>query len=97
MEVLNSTFGSTSAFPKAWDRIKLERIHVSSTQIYGLVFATFVFFIFYKYTKRVYFHPLSGIPGPRLAAASHLFEAYHNIFGDGLWRQLVPLHKKYSQ
>lgn len=96
MEVLNSTFGFTSAFPKAWDEIQLERIQVPSTEIYGLVFGTLVFFIFCKYTKRVYFHPLSRIPGPRLAAASHLFEAYHNIFGDGLWRQLVPLHKKYS-
>lgn len=63
----------------------------------GLLLATIVFYLFCKYTKRVYFHPLSGIPGPRLAAATHLYEAYHNIIGGGLSKKYNAMHKKYSQ
>ncbi|CAG8180386.1 unnamed protein product [Penicillium nalgiovense] len=62
----------------------------------GLLLGTIIFYLFCKYTKRVYFHPLSGIPGPPLAAATHLYEAYHNIIGEGLFKQYIPMHKKYN-
>ena len=62
----------------------------------GLLLGALLFYLFYKYTRRIYFHPLSGIPGPRLAAATHLYEAYYNILRQGLSKSAIQLHKTYS-
>ncbi|KKK18903.1 hypothetical protein P175DRAFT_0516031 [Aspergillus ochraceoroseus IBT 24754] len=46
---------------------------------------------------RLYFHPLSKIPGPKLAAITHGYEFYHNILRGGLfvW-ELERLHQVYG-
>ncbi|PIG81948.1 cytochrome P450 [Aspergillus arachidicola] len=46
---------------------------------------------------RLYFHPLSHIPGPKLAAITHGYEFYHNIIRGGLfiW-ELERLHEVYG-
>ncbi|GFF31299.1 trichodiene oxygenase [Aspergillus udagawae] len=46
---------------------------------------------------RLYFHPLSHIPGPKLAAITHGYEFYHNIIRGGLfiW-ELERLHQLYG-
>ncbi|KAL8825714.1 MAG: hypothetical protein Q9191_004243 [Dirinaria sp. TL-2023a] len=49
-----------------------------------------------NYVRRVYFHKLSGIPGPKVAAASHLYEAFYNIIGDGYFKRLIPMHSQYN-
>jgi hypothetical protein len=46
---------------------------------------------------RIYFHPLSKIPGPKLAAATHLYEFYYDIICGGKFLfQIEKLHKKYG-
>ena len=47
---------------------------------------------------RLYFHPLSHIPGPKLAAITHGYEFYHNIIRGGLfiW-ELERLHEVYGK
>jgi cytochrome P450 len=49
-------------------------------------------------TYRLYFHPLSHIPGPKLAAITHGYEFYHNIIRGGLfiW-ELERLHQVYGE
>ncbi|KAL2829520.1 cytochrome P450 [Aspergillus cavernicola] len=46
---------------------------------------------------RIYFHPLSHIPGPKLAAITHGYEFYYNVIKGGLfiW-EVERLHKVYG-
>ncbi|KAI1264368.1 cytochrome P450 [Xylariaceae sp. FL1019] len=46
---------------------------------------------------RVTFHPLSHIPGPKLAAISHALEFYHDIIRGGryIW-EIEKMHEKYG-
>lgn len=44
---------------------------------------------------RLYFHPLSRVPGPKLAACTSLWLAYHTYIGDEC-TVVFTLHKKYG-
>ncbi|KAL4784790.1 cytochrome P450 [Aspergillus varians] len=44
---------------------------------------------------RLYYHPLSKVPGPRLAACTSLWLAYHTYIGDEC-TVVFDLHKKYG-
>ncbi|KAH8680471.1 cytochrome P450 [Ilyonectria robusta] len=48
-----------------------------------------------KCIYRLYIHPLSGIPGPRLAACSSLWLAWHTMIGDEC-TTIFQLHKQYG-
>jgi hypothetical protein len=46
---------------------------------------------------RIYLHPLSKIPGPKLAAATHLYITYFNTTGGSkFYLQTEKLHQKYG-
>ncbi|KAL6887557.1 cytochrome P450 [Trichoderma longibrachiatum] len=46
---------------------------------------------------RLYFHPLSHIPGPKLTACSHLYEFYYNIIRPGKFLfEMERMHKQYG-
>lgn len=46
----------------------------------------------------VYLHPLSNIPGPKLAAMGSLYEFYFDVIRDGtyLW-EIQRMHRKYGK
>ncbi|ETN43467.1 uncharacterized protein HMPREF1541_02626 [Cyphellophora europaea CBS 101466] len=46
---------------------------------------------------RLYFHPLSKFPGPKLAAITTLYEGYYDVVHQGryLW-EMEKMHKKYG-
>ncbi|GFF48416.1 trichodiene oxygenase [Aspergillus udagawae] len=76
--------------------ISVDTFQTLSNRAPGLLLGALLFYLFYKYTRRIYFHPLSGIPGPRLAAATHLYEAYYNILRQGLSKRAIQLHRTYN-
>jgi hypothetical protein len=47
---------------------------------------------------RLYAHPLAGFPGPKLAAASFLYEFYYDVIKSGmyLW-EIERMHEKYGR
>ena len=50
-----------------------------------------------KVIYNLHFHPLAKFPGPRLAAAAHLYEFYWSVLRDGefIWA-MERMHKKYG-
>lgn len=48
--------------------------------------------------RRLYFSPISHIPGPKLAAITQLYEAYYDVYLDGQFTlHLQSLHEKYGK
>ncbi|KAL4748424.1 hypothetical protein BDW72DRAFT_214810 [Aspergillus terricola var. indicus] len=54
-------------------------------------------FLLARAVYRLYFHPLSHIPGPRLAAISSLYEFYYDVCHSGRFLfQIEEMHRKYG-
>jgi len=53
-------------------------------------------FLVTKTVYRLFFHPLSHFPGPKLAATTKLFEAYHMILKNDWLETLEKLHQRYG-
>lgn len=58
-------------------------------------------YILYKVLEALYnlspFHPLSGIPGPRFAAASYAPEFYHDVIRFGCYsKEIIKMHQQYG-
>lgn len=73
--------------------------HVISN-VWQLTAYAALLFISYKaivYIQRLFFHPLAKFPGPKIMAASRIYEFYYDSYQQGrLWRRLPELHKKYG-
>ena len=47
---------------------------------------------------RIYLHPLAKFPGPKLAALSHWYEAYYDVFKKGRYIfEIEHMHQKYGK
>lgn len=47
---------------------------------------------------RLYFSPLAGFPGPKIAAATHWYEFYYNFWLQGKYiYQIEKMHQKYGR
>lgn len=64
-----------------------------------LPLATLVFLRFaYLTVNRLVLHPLAKIPGPKLAALTHLYEFYHDALRPGKFTfRIDELHRKYGE
>lgn len=62
-------------------------------------FSLYVTYIVFLLIHRLFLHDLSKVPGPRLAAATYLYEFYYNVLkrpgGQYMWK-LEELHKQYG-
>lgn len=48
-------------------------------------------------TQRLFFHPLSSFPGPKIAGASTVYRMYYSIWKDGeMVAQIKRLHERYG-
>ncbi|KAI0415975.1 cytochrome P450 [Xylaria grammica] len=58
---------------------------------------TLILYGLLKVFYNLFFHPLAKFPGPKLAAATHLYEFYWSIVRDGefIW-QIERLHEQYG-
>lgn len=71
-------------------------------EVVSFVFLTNIAYIailyyFFRSVYRLYFHPLAHIPGPKLAAITHKWMAYHDLvhFGKLIFK-IEELHKQYG-
>lgn len=47
---------------------------------------------------RLYFSPIAGFPGPKLAAVTYWYEFYYDVVKDGQYIfQIAKLHKRYGR
>ena len=70
---------------------------VSTASLYLLL--SFILYRCAIILNRLYFHPLSAFPGPKLTAATYLVELYYDLFeGEGgqLFRAHRDWHRKYG-
>jgi hypothetical protein len=78
-------------------RNELKMAFLSPSYLFiGAVFAILlcrVLLVVYRLT----FHPLARFPGPKVAAASSLYEAYYDVVKGGVWIfEIERLHKIYG-
>jgi cytochrome P450 len=60
-------------------------------------FAVFVLYRLCLIVYRLFFHPLSKIPGPKLTAATGLVEGYYNVVLPGMYfRAIQQMHDQYG-
>lgn len=46
----------------------------------------------------LYFHPLSRFPGPKIAAATFLYEFYYDVIKSGMYIwEIERMHEKYGE
>lgn len=56
------------------------------------------FYLYATVVYRLYFHPLSKFPGPKLAAATSLYDFYFSVIKDGafIW-EIERMHNVYGR
>lgn len=63
----------------------------------GLI-ATLLAYVFSRIVYRLFFHPLARFPGPKLVAASGLYEFYWDAIRQGQYfREIDKMHRKYGK
>lgn len=75
----------------------LESWAASSADIFiATALLAFIYIVGLAVSRR-YFHPLSGFPGPRLAAITNWYEFYYDVVQDGTFLGRIPmLHKHFG-
>lgn len=70
----------------------------SNGKIIAGIAASAVVYAFSLAVYRLFFSPIAGFPGPKLAALTKLYEFYYDYFGNGTYIfQIEKMHKKYGQ
>lgn len=70
----------------------------SSANLLVLLFSLLVTSIASVVTYRLFFHPLSKVPGPKLAATSRFYDFYYDCIQRGKFVfKIEELHKQYGK
>jgi hypothetical protein len=97
-QFISSAQYSASFFEKKTSQHCISSITMWSFSLYLEIFmALWAAWICLKTVHRLYFHPLRRVPGPRLAAATHLYEFYFDVILAGKFiLQMEKMHEKYG-
>lgn len=70
--------------------------HLMLYAVLGVI-ALFVLFCLRVVAYRLYAHPLASFPGPKLAAATFLYEFYYDVIKRGMhiW-EIERMHEQYG-
>ncbi|OQO06915.1 hypothetical protein B0A48_07481 [Cryoendolithus antarcticus] len=67
------------------------------TGVAVLALSSYAVYSLTKLFYRIFLHPIARFPGPRLAAATYLYEAYYDVWRDGQFLfHLDALHDQYG-
>lgn len=70
------------------------KMNIGWPAVIGAVVAYYGTLVFY----RLFLHPLSRFPGPKLAAISRWYEAYYDVVLGGQYTvKIAELHRKYGR
>lgn len=70
-------------------------LHFASLRSFEICSVVVVVWIIGFVLTRLYFHPLSKFPGPRIAALTRWYEFYHDVLRDGTYVKYYPeLHQR---
>lgn len=90
--MLQFAHNSTRAIPFAGG---IDDLHALQTS--RVLLSCLAMLVICKYIYRMFFDQLSHIPGPKIAAATHLYEAYYNIVKTGYCKKLLRMHEEYGR
>jgi len=63
----------------------------------SIVLLYFITSLILKVLYNLYFHPLTHIPGPKLAASTYLYQTYYSLIGGSrFYMQISKLHSQYG-
>jgi hypothetical protein len=66
--------------------------------IYGAIMVGFFLYGASLAIYRLYFHPLAGFPGPKIAAATRWYEFYYDVIQRGKYvYKIEEMHQKYGK
>ncbi|KAJ5837013.1 elymoclavine monooxygenase [Penicillium robsamsonii] len=69
----------------------------SVNTVLGSLLLAIIFYGFFIVVNRIFFEPLSKVPGPKLAALTKWYGFYYNVIRDGQYSlSFSSLHKKYG-
>lgn len=64
----------------------------------SLIFGLSVIYVLSKWLYNLFLHPLKGIPGPKIAAMSSLYEFWFDVVLDGRYIfEIEKMHNKYGE
>lgn len=72
-------------------KLREELTWQNAAAVLAIYFVTLAFY-------RLFWHPLSRFPGPKLAAITRYYEAYFDVIHNGQYTfKIADLHKKYGK